>query len=166
MPHPPADRILATMNSADRITPPRLPPRWVVRTAWRLHRGLHRVTLGRFGLRRPNGDTYGLMRVTTTGRRSGRDRSVMLAYHEHEVGLVTLAMNGWDPADPAWWHNAQADPDVRVELPDRTQTMRVREAIGTEREALWAWWRARDDRLDDWAALRSRPTPVVVLEPR
>ncbi len=38
---------------------PRVPPRWFVRTAWWVHRGLYRVTGGRFGLRRPRGHRWG-----------------------------------------------------------------------------------------------------------
>ena len=59
---------------ADRSAkrPPRLPLRWVVRLAWSVHRGLYRVTGGRFGLWRPRVDGWGALRLTTTGRRSGR----------------------------------------------------------------------------------------------
>ena len=35
-----------------------------------------------------------------------------------------------------------------------------------ERERLWARWAEVDEGLDDYAARRSRPTAVVVLEPR
>jgi hypothetical protein len=34
----------------------RLPPRWFVRLAWFTHRGIYRVTGGRFGLWRPRAD--------------------------------------------------------------------------------------------------------------
>jgi ATP-dependent DNA ligase len=36
-----------------------------------------------------------MMNLTTTGRRSGQDRSVMLGYFDDGSNLVTLAMNGW-----------------------------------------------------------------------
>ena len=39
-------------------------------------------------------------------------------------------------------------------------------ATGEERERLWARWAEVDEGLDDYAARRSRPTAVVVLEPR
>jgi hypothetical protein len=60
----------------------RLPPRWIIRSAWSIHRGLHRMTGGRFGLRPARPDRYGIMRVTVPGRRSGQDRSVILGYLE------------------------------------------------------------------------------------
>ena len=51
-----------------------MPPRWVVRVAWVVHRALYAVTRGRLGLRRPTADRWGMMRVRTVGRRTGRQR--------------------------------------------------------------------------------------------
>ncbi|HEY6570701.1 MAG TPA: nitroreductase/quinone reductase family protein, partial [Candidatus Limnocylindrales bacterium] len=79
---------------------------------------------------------------------------------------VTLAMNGWGEKEPAWWLNLQAHPDTTVELRDGLRAVHARAALGEERERLWARWRALNDQYDAWAALRSRPTAVVVLEPR
>ena len=72
---------------------PRLPPRWFVRCAWSVHRGLYRVTAGRIGLWRPKGNRWGAMRLTATGRRTGRRRSVIVGYFEDGPNLVTMAMN-------------------------------------------------------------------------
>jgi deazaflavin-dependent oxidoreductase (nitroreductase family) len=126
---------------------------------------LYRITGGRFGLRPPVGDRYGMMRLTTTGRRSGADRSVILGYFEDGPNLVTMAMNGWADPEPAWWLNLQAHPKANVELPNRRMTVRGRAADGDERERLWDRWREIDTNLDAYAARRSRETAVVVLEP-
>ncbi|MEL7157126.1 MAG: nitroreductase/quinone reductase family protein [Actinomycetota bacterium] len=144
---------------------PFLPPRWVIRLAWRIHRGLYRVTGGRMGLRRPRADRYGLMRVTTTGRRSGRQRSVMLAYFEDDRNLVTMAMNGWGAAEPAWWTNLQAAPEADIQLVDGTRQMVGRAAVGEERERLWQRWRELDKNLDGYAAMRPTETAVVIFAP-
>jgi deazaflavin-dependent oxidoreductase (nitroreductase family) len=105
------------------------------------------------------------MRLTTTGRRSGRERSVILGYYEDGPNLVTMAMNGWGPAEPAWWLNLQANPEATVEVPGGRRRVRGRAAEGDERERLWARWRELDDNLDAYAALRPTQTAVVVLEP-
>ena len=52
--------------AADKGTA-RVPPRWFVRLAWRVHRGLYRVTGGRIGLWRPKADKWGTLQLTTTG---------------------------------------------------------------------------------------------------
>ena len=57
------------------------------------------------------------MRLTTVGRRSGKERSVILGYYEDGPNLVTMAMNGWKDAEPAWWLNLQANPEATIELP-------------------------------------------------
>lgn len=146
--------------------PPRLPPRWFVRLAWSVHRGLYRVTRGHVGLWAPKAHRWGTLRLTTTGRRTGQPRSVMLGYLRDGPNYVTMAMNGWGAAEPAWWLNLQADPEARAELADGEHTVTGRAASGDERARLWARWREIDDNLDAFAALRPGETAVVVLEPR
>jgi hypothetical protein len=77
-------------------------------------------------------------------------------------------MNGWDKAEPAWWLNLQAHPDVTVELRDGMRAVRARAAVGEERERLWARFRAQREwgDVDALAPRRSGETAVVVFEPR
>jgi F420H(2)-dependent quinone reductase len=151
---------------SDEGTPSvRLPPRWFVRTAWVVHRGLYRVTGGRVGLWRPTPDKWGTMRLTTTGRRTGQERTVILGYFEDGPNVITMAMNGWADDEPAWWLNLQANPVAELALDDDRRPVRGRAAKGEERARLWNRWQEFDSRLDDLAALRSRETAVVILEP-
>jgi deazaflavin-dependent oxidoreductase (nitroreductase family) len=145
---------------------PRLPPRWFVRTAWVVHRAIHRLTGGRRGLWKPRTGKWGTMRLTTVGRKTGKERSAILGYYEDGENLVTMAMNGWAEPEPAWWLNLQAQPDVMVELKDGTRAVKGRAAQGEERERLWAKWREFGDSPDGYAARRPTETAVVVLEPR
>jgi deazaflavin-dependent oxidoreductase (nitroreductase family) len=152
--------------SSERERGPRLPPRWFIRLAWSVHRALYRVTGGKVGLWRPRGDRWGALRLTTTGRRTGRERSVIIGYFEDGPNLIGLAMNGWADGEPAWWLNLQAHPEARVDLAGGPRPVRGRAAEGDERSRLWARWREMDTRLDGYAALRSSETAVVILEPR
>lgn len=85
--------------------PPRVPPRWFVRTAWTVHRAICRASGGRLGLWRPKPGRWGTLRLATTGRRSGREHQVILGYIEDGHDYVTLAMNGWAAPEPAWWRS-------------------------------------------------------------
>jgi deazaflavin-dependent oxidoreductase (nitroreductase family) len=153
--------------TADRELTGTVPPRWFIRSAWVVHRAIYRVTGGRIGLRPPEaGSKFGMLRLTTIGRRSGQPRVAIVGYYEDGPNLVTLAMNGWAEAEPAWWLNLQAHPDTVVELKDGLRPVRGRAAQGEERERLWARWGEFSDKYDAWAALRSGRTAVVVLEPR
>jgi deazaflavin-dependent oxidoreductase (nitroreductase family) len=146
--------------------PPRVPPRWFIRLAWSVHRGLYRLTGGRVGLWRPRANRWGALRLTTVGRRTGRQRSVIIGYFEDGSNLVAMAMNGWGDGEPAWWLNLLAHPDANVDLADGPRLVRARAAAGDERSRLWARWREIDKDLDAYAALRSSETAVVILEPR
>jgi F420H(2)-dependent quinone reductase len=157
-------------NARQSVRPrrePRLPPRWFIRSVWLLHRALYSVTRGRFGLRSASVDRAGYLRLTTVGRRTGRERRSILAYREVGRDMVTLAMNGWGEGAPAWWLNLQAQPDATVDLPDGSHEIHARVADPDERARLWGMldggpW----GDIDGYAAMRSRETPVVILERR
>lgn len=145
----------------------RLPPRWFIRTFWRVHRRIVRTSRGRRGLWLPRPGKWGALQLTTTGRHSNRPRSVIIGYFEDGPNLVSMAMNGWGAAEPAWWLNLQSHPRAIVDLPGGVQQEVLgRQAVGTERERLWQQWRELDRNLDSYAARRPRQTAVVVLEPR
>jgi deazaflavin-dependent oxidoreductase (nitroreductase family) len=156
----------------DKSTPAKkqasLPPRWFIRIAWAVHRGLYAVTGGRFGLRRASDTTWGMMRLRTIGRRSGKERTAILGFFEDGPNLVTMAMNGWGEAEPAWWLNLQANPETTVVLPSGPRAVRGRAATPEERPRLWARWATYDgeENLNSWASRRPRETAVVILEPR
>jgi F420H(2)-dependent quinone reductase len=145
---------------------PWLPPIWFMRLFWFAHRRVYRLTGGRVGLWRPKPNGWGSMRVTTIGRRSGRERSVMVGYFADGPNFVTMAMNGWNDAEPAWWLNLQAHPEVRIDLPDGPWLATGRAAHGDERERLWKRWGEIDKNLEAYASRRSMETAVVVFEPR
>ena len=146
---------------------PRLPPPWFKHAFWRAHRAAYRLSGGRF-LWTPASSKrgWGALHLTTVGRKSGQERSVILGYLEDGSDLVTLAMNGWDEGDPAWWLNLQAHPEALVRVSgQQPRPVRARAAQGAERARLWQLWVAIDPQQDAYAALRSNETPVVVLEP-
>jgi deazaflavin-dependent oxidoreductase (nitroreductase family) len=128
---------------------------------------MFRVTGGRKGLWPPRPGKWGALRLTTTGRRSAEPRSVIVGYYEDGPNLISMAMNGWGSAEPAWWLNLQAHPQAVVELAGGIRRdVLGRAAAGDERAQLWQRWRELDKNLDGYAARRPRETAVVVLEPR
>src|SRR5829696_7629152 len=140
------------------VTPPkraRLPPKWFIRAAWLIHRAIARVSGGRLGLWRPKGDKWGTLRLRTVGRRTGKEREAILGYFEDGPNLVTLAMNGWIDAEPAWWLNLQEKPDATVVLSDGRRNVHGRTAQGEERTRLWAMFRESGPELDSYATRRS-----------
>ena len=157
-----------TPVSVEPRAAPRLPPRWVIKTIWVLHRAAYSLTRGRFGLRTPTKDSWGMLRLSTVGRRTGRERVAILGYLEEGANLITPAMNGWADPEPAWWLNLQAHPDATVELPDGSREVTARAATADERPRLWSMLSGLGSAAytDANAARRSRETAIVILEPR
>ena len=149
-------------------TKPVMVPRWLVRAIWVVHRAAYSMTGGRFGLRPSTESQWGMLRLASVGRRSGKARVAIVGYIVDGPNLVVPAMNGWADREPAWWLNLQAGPNATVELPEGPREVTARAASGSDRERLWA--RFLDLRssafTDASAALRSRETAIVVLEPR
>ncbi|MBE1874736.1 nitroreductase/quinone reductase family protein [Myceligenerans pegani] len=152
------------MTSTDSKTP-WLPPRWFIRTAWRVHRFLYRVGGKRF-LREAEPGKGGMLRLIVTGRRTGTERAVILSYVRDGDRLVTLAMNGWGDTPPLWWLNLQANPEATARTVDGTFRVRAREAVGTERDELWRKLNSAEGwgDIEAFAARRRVQTPVVVLD--
>jgi deazaflavin-dependent oxidoreductase (nitroreductase family) len=154
------------MSEASTTTP-RVPPAWFVHTAWRVHRALHRLSGGRFLWTPANKRGWGALQLTTLGRKSGQERSVIIGYVDDGPRLVAIAMNGWEEGHPAWWLNLEAHPDAVVRLTGQEpRPVRARLAEGDERDRLWQRWRAINPQLDAYAGRRTTRTPVVVLEPQ
>ena len=143
-------------------------PRWIVRTIWIAHRTAYRITGGRLGLRPSTETQWGMLRLHTVGRQTGKERIAILGYIEDGPNVIIPAMNGWADPEPAWWLNLQAKPDAVVELLDGPRKVTARAAVGEERARLWGNFLALGSSAftDESAALRSRETAIVILEPR
>jgi deazaflavin-dependent oxidoreductase (nitroreductase family) len=143
-------------------------PHWLIRTIWFFHRRAYAITGGRFGLRTPSASRWGMLRLTTICRQTGRPRVALRGFIEDGQNIVVPAMNGWMDPQPAWWLNLQADPEASITLPGgETREVVARAAEPGERERLW---RALVDLgtsayTDANAATRSRETAIVIFEP-
>ena len=146
---------------------PRVPPSWFVHLAWRVHRALYKLSGGRFLWTPENKRGWGALRLTTVGRKSGQERTVILGYLEDGRNFVVAAMNGWDEGHPAWWLNLMDNPEAVVRLADHSEhPVQAVEASGEERDRLWRLWLEVEPPLETYAAKRSTDTPVIVFEPR
>ena len=154
------------MSESIQKAPPSV-PRWLVRTIWVLHRTIYTVTGGRFGLRDYSSTQWGMLRLKTVGRQTGKERVAIVGFIEDGVNLVTPAMNGWADPEPAWWLNLQANPDAVVELRGKSRRVVARAATADERPRLWSIFIGLGSSAftDASAALRSRETTLVVFEP-
>jgi proline iminopeptidase len=102
--------------------------------------------------------------LTTTGRRSGRQRSKGLIFGEDGANYLVVASNGGSPGHPGWYLNLRDHPEVEVQVKDDRFRARARTAEGAERERLWELMAKIWPAYDDYQRRTDRQIPVVVLE--
>ena len=127
----------------------------------RIHVAVFRMTRGRIGSRMGKG--LSVLLLTTTGRKSGRQRTTPLLYIEDEGRTIVVASVGGAPKHPAWYLNLQADPIARVEVGRRQFTARAETAGPEERARLWIGVTAMYPTYDAYQAKTTREIPVVIL---
>lgn len=103
--------------------------------------------------------------LTTTGRKSGKARSVPLGYLEYGDGFAIIASNAGSDRVPAWWLNLQSDPNATVLADRKRYDVVARQADPAEDAALWATFARLNPGFDEYRKLTDRTLPVVILEP-
>jgi deazaflavin-dependent oxidoreductase (nitroreductase family) len=107
-----------------------------------------------------------VLALTTTGRRTGRPRSTVVAYLRHGDAYASAGLNLGSDRDPAWALNVRADPRAWIEVRGERMAVRAREANGEEAEELWREFIDRVPTIASSRELAQRDTPVFVWEPR
>ncbi len=129
-----------------------------------VHKGLLRLSGGRLGwaaLDMP------VLELTTTGRRSGQPRSVMLTSpHSDGDRIVIVASKGGEDTHPAWFLNLRENPQVTVSMKGAPGVaMIARVASPEERDRLWPIVTEKQARYAGYQERTDREIPLVLLEP-
>jgi deazaflavin-dependent oxidoreductase (nitroreductase family) len=107
-----------------------------------------------------------VLALTTTGRRSGRERSTVVAYVRAGDGYAVGAVNLGSDRTPAWCLNLLANPDTTIEVNGKRMPVRAREAAGEEADRLWQRFYDQLPTIRYSRRLANRQVPIMVLEPR
>ncbi|MGW0595071.1 nitroreductase/quinone reductase family protein [Streptosporangium sp. NPDC002607] len=105
-----------------------------------------------------------LLLLTTTGAKSGTERTTPLGYVRHGDSLLIVGSNLGAPSHPGWYHNLLAHPVVRVEVGTETFEALAVPAEGARREELFGHVVRVAPGYGDYQVRTTRPLPVVVLE--
>ena len=133
----------------------------VNRTVGAVNRALYRASGGKVG-----GSMRGapVLLLTTTGRKSGKRRTMPLLYLRDGHALVVVASEGGAARNPAWFLNLKANPAVEVEIGRTKEQRRAREATLEERDRLWPRLVEMYGPYGDYQRKTARTIPVVLLE--
>jgi deazaflavin-dependent oxidoreductase (nitroreductase family) len=142
-----------------------VPSDFALKTMNSVHRLLVAVTRGRVG------HEFGGMPVvelTTTGRRSGKPRTVLLTAPLRDgEGYVVVASRGGDDQHPAWFLNLRDRPEVEVAIKGgERRPMLARVASAEERARMWPQIADRYRNYAGYQERTEREIPLVVLESR
>ena len=128
----------------------------------RIHIFLYRLTAGRLG-----GRIQGLrvLLLSTTGRRSGKERTVPLGFFEDGGAWVITASNAGFDVHPGWFFNLRSDSRVRVEVAGKVSPAHAQIVDGEERARLWNRLISQSPGYARYEKSTRRVIPLVALHP-
>ena len=128
----------------------------------KIHTFFYRITGGRIGH-----STSGItnLLLTTTGRKTGKQRTVPISYIRDGRDLVVVASNGGSDRPPAWWLNLKAKPTADVVIEKEQRSVSARPADGQERARLWPLLKDANFFYEYHERNADREIPVVILSP-
>lgn len=102
--------------------------------------------------------------LTTTGRKSGEQRTTPLIYDPVGDAFAIVASKGGADEPPAWYLNLEADPKVEVQVKADRFTAKARTASPEEKAGIWPRMVAQWPAYEDYQASTDRDIPIVLLE--
>jgi deazaflavin-dependent oxidoreductase (nitroreductase family) len=135
----------------------------VTRVVTSLHEAVFDLSSGRLANR---GFGMPVLRLTTTGRKSGKRRTTMLTSPVQDGDrIVLVASYGGDDRHPKWFLNLRDDPNVEVMMNGEPRAMRARIANADEKAQLWPRVVAAYRGYAQYQERTDRDIPIVILEP-
>ena len=152
----------AAIGNADTVNA--MPSRLTLKTMNALHKSLLAVSFGKFGW---DAGKMPVLKLTTTGRKSGQKRTIMLT-SPMQLGetWVIVASKGGDDDHPAWFLNLQADPTVEVDIRGKKSVRTARLATPEERSTMWPQITSVYTGYAGYQERTQREIPLVLLEPQ
>jgi len=104
-----------------------------------------------------------LLLLTTTGRRSGEQRTSPVVFGRDGDDIFVIASKAGADTDPDWFRNLVANPTVTVEVGTQSYEAEAVVVEGEERDRLYAAQAEKMEGFKDYEAKTSRVIPVVRL---
>lgn len=133
----------------------------MIRSFGRLHTFWYRMTGGLIGAW-AGGPA---LLLTTTGRRSGKPRTLPLLYLETGRGYALVASFAGADHHPAWYLNLVANPEVEIQVGARRLRARAQTADPERRAELWPRLLELYGGYATYQERTARAIPVVELLP-
>jgi deazaflavin-dependent oxidoreductase (nitroreductase family) len=107
----------------------------------------------------------GFLQLTTTGRKSGRQRTSDLIYIRDGSAYVVTASNGGRQSNPGWFFNLQSNPEALIHVNDAQVRVTAEVAGPEKRRELWARLVRIAPMYTGYERRTQREIPMVLLNP-
>ena len=124
---------------------------------------IFRATNGRFTSTGP--PTLPMLALTMVGRKSGKSRTVQLAYVEHDGAYHVVASAMGQDRHPGWGYNLEANPDVKLQVRGRRFPARARVLSDEEKAKAWPQINATIPQMRTYKTRTDRNIRVFRLDP-
>jgi deazaflavin-dependent oxidoreductase (nitroreductase family) len=102
--------------------------------------------------------------LTTTGARTGLERTTVVDYTRDGDAYVIVASKGGAPTNPAWYHNLVAHPRVTIEVAGKRFDATASVATGDQRDRLYERHAEAIPVFRSYPSKTERVIPVIVLD--
>ena len=135
-----------------------------IKTISKIHGYIYRISGGRVGNQLGK---VAIILLTTTGRKSGKKRSVPLTAIPYGANFILVASFGGSPVHPAWLINIRHNPDVHIRVGPIVKQAKasIIETTDTEYEGMWEKAIATYEGYANYKRATSRHIPIVVITP-
>ena len=131
-------------------------------TPYRVHKYLYKVSGGKIGAAMPGGKLQVLL-LTTTGCKSGLQRTHPVMYHQDGKEFVVSPTNSGSDKPSLWYLNLKANPAATIQIKHKVQQVIAREADTAERARLWPILIELQPIFAAYQKFTHRQIPVMIL---
>ena len=136
--------------------------KWSLKALSRVHIFLYRGSRGLIGSRLAG---MPILLLTTTGRKTGKMRTVPLGYLSEGPNYVITGSNAGQDNDPAWIINLQSKPQASIRIQCAQIPVVAEQVDASERSRLWTNLVGRAPVYDTYRRKTLREIPMMILRP-
>jgi len=103
--------------------------------------------------------------LTTTGRKSGKQRTLPLVYIMDDSAYVITASAGGADKHPGWFFNIRSNPQATIQVKDKRIKVTAEVAGSEKKSELWAQLVEVAPNFAGYEKRTSRDIPMVILHP-
>jgi len=120
-----------------------------------------RISRGRIGSKL---GTQTILLLHTTGRQSGQERVIPIAYFDYEGKYLIVASNWGKDKNAEWYLNLKHQPRAALEVKGKRIEVQSHEALDEEYDRLWKFTTECHPPYLDYQKMTTRHIPIMVFE--